>query len=102
MFKMAMQTLFLYIINFPIFLRGFMDRTKKYKNICERLLRNVICDAIFKEEVAKIEMHEEEWKAAGSFEIYVTAKNREIYAEYTHDVIRIGLRLVMRANYPLT
>jgi hypothetical protein len=32
----------------------------------------------------------------------VTAKNKEIYAEYTHDVIRIGLRLVMRGNYPLS
>jgi len=53
-FKMAIQTLFLYIIHFPIFLRNFMDKNKKYKNICERLLRNVICDAIFKEEVAKI------------------------------------------------
>jgi hypothetical protein len=57
-FKMTMQTLFIYIVNFPIFLRGFMDQNKKYKNICDRLLRSIISDAIFKEEVAKIELHE--------------------------------------------
>lgn len=99
---MTIQTLFLYIVNFPIFLRGFMDQNKKYKNICDRLLRSIISEAIFKEEVAKIELHEQEWKAEGNFEIYVTSKNKEIYAEYTHDVIRIGLRLVMRGNYPLS
>ncbi len=53
-FKMTVQTLFLYIVNFPIFLRGFMDLNKKYKNICDRLLRTIISEAIFKEEVAKI------------------------------------------------
>lgn len=99
---MTLQTLFAYVINFPIFLRGFMDQNKKYKNICDRLLRGIISDAIFREEVAKIELFEEKWKAAGNFEIYVTPKNKEIYAEYTHDVIRIGLRLVMRGNYPLS
>lgn len=99
---MTLQTLFAYIINFPIFLRGFMDQNKKYKNICDRLLRSIISDAIFREEVAKIELFEEKWKADGNFEIYVTPKNKEIYAEYTHDVIRIGLRLVMRGNYPLS
>ena len=46
-------------------------------------------------------MQEHEWKSMGNFEIYVTPKNKEIYAEYTHDTIRIGLRLVMRSNYPL-
>jgi hypothetical protein len=49
-----------------------------------------------------IEVREPEWKADGNLEIYVIKKNKEIYAEYQHDVIRIGLRLVMRANYPLT
>jgi hypothetical protein len=56
LFKMTLQTLFAYIINFPIFLRTFMDFNKKYKNICDRLLRSIISDAIFKEEVKKIEL----------------------------------------------
>lgn len=47
-------------------------------------------------------MREHEWKAVGNFEIYVIPKNKEIYAEYQHDVIRIGLRLLMKGNYPLT
>jgi len=51
---MSIQTLYLYIINFPIFLRNFMDKNKKYKSVCDRLLRNVISDGIFKEEVLKI------------------------------------------------
>lgn len=46
---MTIQTLFLYIINFPIFLRNFMDQNKKYKNICDRLLRTIISEAIFRE-----------------------------------------------------
>lgn len=79
-----------------------MDKHKKYKNICDRLLRNIISDGIFKEEVVKIEMMEHQWKADGNFDIFLTPKNKEIYAEYTHDVIRIGLRLVMRGNYPLS
>ena len=51
--------------------------------------------------MTQIEILEPEWKASGNFEIYVTPNNREIYAEYVHDVIRIGLRLVMRSTYPL-
>ena len=97
-----MRTLFMFILNFPMFLRDFMDRNKKYKNTCDRLLRTLISDAIFKEEVNRIEIREHEWKANGNFEIFVTQNSKEIYAEYTHDVIRIGLRLVMRSNYPLS
>lgn len=63
MFRLTIRTLFMFIQNFPLFLRNFMDRNKKYKNICDRLLRNVISDAIFKEEVAKIELTEPQWKA---------------------------------------
>ena len=47
-------------------------------------------------------MREHEWKTTGNFEIYVLPKNKQIYAEYQHDVIRIGLRLAMKGNYPLT
>ena len=36
-----------------------MDQTKKYKNICDRLLRNLLSDAIFKEEIDKIEIRKE-------------------------------------------
>ena len=79
-----------------------MDKSKKYRSVCEKLLRNYISDAIFSKEVAMIEIREPEWKANGHLEIYVIKKNKEIYAEYQHDVIRIGLRLVMRPNYPLT
>lgn len=102
MYRLTLRTLFLFVRNFPLFLRDFMDHNKKYKNTCDRLLRNILSDAIFKEEILKIEMQEHEWKSMGNFEIYVTPKNKEIYAEYTHDTIRIGLRLVMRSNYPLT
>lgn len=64
---MSIRTLFLYVIHFPVFLRDFMDHNKKYKNICDRLLRQVISEAIFREEVAKIELKEPEWKSAGNF-----------------------------------
>ena len=101
-FRLSTRTLFMFILNFPLFLRDFMDRNKKYKNICDRLLRILISDAIFQEEVNRIEIKEHEWKASGNFDIYVTSTTKEIYAEYTHDVIRIGLRLVMRSNYPLS
>jgi hypothetical protein len=49
MFKLTMRTLFMFICNFPIFLKDFMGRFKRYRNICERLLRNVLSDAIFQE-----------------------------------------------------
>ena len=101
-FRMAVRTLFLFVGNFPMFLRDFMDHHKKYKNICDRLLRTVISEAIFQQEVGRIEVLEPQWKADGNFEIYVTPKNKEIYAEYTHDVVRIGLRLTLRGNYPLS
>jgi hypothetical protein len=101
MFKLTMRTLFLFICNFPIFLRDFMGRFKKHRNICERLLRSVLTEAIFQDEVARIELLEPQWKAEGNFEIYVTPNNKEIYAEYTHEAIRIGLRMVMRSTYPL-
>jgi len=61
----------------------------------------VLSDAIFQEEVGKIEVLEPQWKADGNFEIYVTPNNKEIYAEYTHDAIRIGMRLVMKNIYPI-
>lgn len=48
LFKLTIRTLFMFIQNFPLFLRNFMDKNKKYKNICDRLLRNVISDTIFK------------------------------------------------------
>jgi hypothetical protein len=38
----------MFVENFPLFLRDFIDRNKKYRTICERLLRNVVSDAIFK------------------------------------------------------
>jgi hypothetical protein len=53
---MAVRTLFLFVGQFPVFLRDFMDRAKKYKNLCDRLLRTVISDAIFQQEVARIEL----------------------------------------------
>lgn len=46
-FFLTTKLLFNFTINFPLFLRNFMDKSKKYKNTCERLLRNVITDAIF-------------------------------------------------------
>ena len=55
-FRVSMRTLFMFILNFPMFLRDFMDRNKKYKNTCDRLLRTLISDAIFKEEVNRIEI----------------------------------------------
>ena len=54
LYRLTLRTLFLFILNFPLFLRDFMDRSKKYKNICDRLLRNILSDAIFKEEILKI------------------------------------------------
>lgn len=57
----------MFVENFPLFLRDFVDRNKKFRTVCERLLRNVISDAIFKEEISRIEMREHEWKAAGNF-----------------------------------
>lgn len=48
MFRLTIRTLFMFIQNFPFFLREFVDKNKKYKAICERLLRNVITDAIFR------------------------------------------------------
>lgn len=66
-FRAAIKTFFMFVQNFPLFLKNFMDKNKKYKNICDRLLRSVISDAIFKEEVTKIEVTEHEWKAAGNF-----------------------------------
>ena len=53
-----------------------MDRHKKYKNTCDYLLRNLISDAIFKEEVNRIETKEPEWKASGNFEIFVTPNSK--------------------------
>lgn len=47
-YRLTIRTLFKFIQNFPLFLRNFMDKNKKYKNTCDRLLRNVISDAIFK------------------------------------------------------
>lgn len=49
MFRLSIRTLFMFIENFPLFLRDFADRNKKFRTVCERLLRNVISDAIFKE-----------------------------------------------------
>mgnify|MGYP006872392730 FL=1 len=49
MFRLSIRTLFMFIENFPLFLRDFVDRNKKFRTVCERLLRNVISDAIFKE-----------------------------------------------------
>lgn len=57
-----------------------MDRFKKYRAVCERLLRNVVSEAIFRQEVLRIEMLEEEWKKGGNFDIFVTPNNKEIYA----------------------
>ena len=71
-----MKTLFVFICSFPIFLRDFMSRFKKYRNLCERLLRNVMTDAIFQQEVGRIEVLEPQWKAEGNFEIYVTQHNK--------------------------
>lgn len=48
MFRLSIRTLFMFIENFPLFLRDFVDRNKKFRTVCERLLRNVISDAIFK------------------------------------------------------
>lgn len=48
-FRVTIRTLFMFVQNFPLFLKNFMDKNKKYKNICDRLLRSVISDAIFKE-----------------------------------------------------
>lgn len=48
-YRLSMRTLFMFILNFPLFMRDFMDRNKKYKNTCDRLLRTLISDAIFKE-----------------------------------------------------
>ena len=48
MFRLAVRTLFLFVNNFPIFLRDFIDKAKKYRNVCERLLRNVISEAVFR------------------------------------------------------
>jgi len=49
MFRLSIRTLFMFIENFPLFLRDFVDRNKKFRTVCKRLLRNVISDAIFKE-----------------------------------------------------
>jgi translation elongation factor EF-Ts len=49
----------MFVENFPLFIRDFVDKNKKFKNVCEKLLRNVISDAIFKEEITKIEMKEQ-------------------------------------------
>jgi hypothetical protein len=38
----------MFVENFPLFLRDFIDKNKKYRIICERLLRNIVSDAIFK------------------------------------------------------
>jgi hypothetical protein len=51
---MTIRTLFLFVLNFPLFLRDFIDQNKKYRPLCERLLRTVITDAIFRSEVNKI------------------------------------------------
>lgn len=75
-FRLIVRTLFMFIENFPYFLRDFVDRNKKFRPVCDRLLRNVISDAIFQQEITRIEMREHEWKSAGNFEIYVTAKNK--------------------------
>ena len=53
-FRLTLRTLFMFIENFPLFLRDFIDKNKKYRNVCERLLRNVISDAIFKQEISRI------------------------------------------------
>jgi hypothetical protein len=47
LFTLASKVLFAYAINFPLFLRGFMDKSKKYRSVCEKLLRNSISEAIF-------------------------------------------------------
>lgn len=66
LFSLACKVLFAYAINFPLFLRNFMDKSKKYRSVCEKLLRNYISDAIFSKEVAMIEIREPEWKANGN------------------------------------
>ena len=53
-FKLVLRTLFTFISNFPLFLSDFVDRNKKYRTVCERLLRNVISDAIFRQEISRI------------------------------------------------
>jgi hypothetical protein len=62
-----MRTLFLVVENFPLFLKDFMDHHKKYKNLCDRLLRTLLSEAIFRDEIAHIEMKEHEWKSMGNF-----------------------------------
>ena len=54
LFSLGCKVLFAYAINFPLFLRTFMDKSKKYRSVCEKLLRNYISDAIFCKEVAMI------------------------------------------------
>lgn len=46
-FRLIARTLFMFVENFPYFLRDFVDRNKKFRPVCDRLLRNVISDAIF-------------------------------------------------------
>lgn len=76
MFRLTIRTLFIFVQNFPLFLRDFVDKNKKYRGLCERLLRNTISDAIFKQEIAKIQVREHEWKSTGNFQIYVVPKNK--------------------------
>jgi hypothetical protein len=76
LFTLSSKALFYYAINFPLFLRNFMDKSKKYRSVCEKLLRNYISEAIFAKEVSMIEIKEPEWKANGNLEIYVVKKNK--------------------------
>lgn len=49
LYRLTVKTLFLFILNFPLFLKDFIDKNKKHKNICDKILRNIISDAIFQE-----------------------------------------------------
>ena len=60
LFRLAIESLFLFSINFPMDLRLWYDREKdkQRQELCQRILKNMISDALFLKEIEKIELRQ--------------------------------------------
>lgn len=83
-------------------LRLWYDRQKdkKLQSLCQKILKNIISDALFSKEIEKIEVRQLEWRTE-EFDVYAMRKSKEIFAEYSKNGAKVSLKLKIKDDYPL-